>query len=37
MAVVVVSALAFAIGAWLFRSQYQPRRVRATRTPQVSA
>lgn len=32
-----VSALAFAIGAWLFRSQYQPRRVRAVSSPQVSA
>ncbi|HEX5306192.1 MAG TPA: LPS export ABC transporter permease LptF [Dyella sp.] len=33
----VVSALAFAIGAWMFRRQYQPRRVRARPTPQVSA
>lgn len=33
----VVSAVAFAIGAWMFRNQYQPRRVRATRTPQVRA
>ncbi|MGN6237272.1 LPS export ABC transporter permease LptF [Dyella sp.] len=33
----VVSALAFAIGAWMFRNQYQPRRLRAGRTPQVGA
>ena len=33
----VVSALAFAIGAWMFRNQYRPRRVRAARPPQVTA
>ena len=32
-----VSLLTFGIGAWLFRNQYQPRRVRRAAAPQVNA